>query len=176
MFSSDPSAQSFSPLQNKPRSIHWPSPQANECSGQRGSSVFKSGLTLRSLFLILQFRTASFQSHVCFSISKNKPAGQRIACRPWMKDKCSVGLDFCYKFLFSRSYRWSTLNDITAVIAISSYQTEPFTSILVLTQLLFEGFFFLWFILCVDWHCIKRMKEEESELTETEINRYKLTS
>lgn len=86
-FSSDPSVQSFSPLQNRPRSIQFPSPQAKDPSAHKGSSVTKSGLTLRSLFLNLQFFTASFQSQVCFSISKYKPAGQRIACRPWRKWK-----------------------------------------------------------------------------------------
>lgn len=69
-FSSDPSAQSFSPLQKRPRSIQFESPHAKKLSWQRGSSVTSSGFTLRSLFLSLQFLTASFQSQVCFSISK----------------------------------------------------------------------------------------------------------
>lgn len=69
-FSSDPSVQSFSPLQNRPRSIQLPSPQARKPSWQSGSSVMSNGLTLRSLFFSLQFLTASFQSQVCFSISK----------------------------------------------------------------------------------------------------------
>lgn len=47
-----------------------------------GSSVNNKGLTLRSLFFSLQFLTAAFQSQVCFSMSKYKPAGQRIACNP----------------------------------------------------------------------------------------------
>lgn len=81
-FSSEPSAQSFSPLQKSPRSMQFPSPQARNPSWQSGSSVTNSGFTLRSLFLSLQFLTASFQSQVCLSISKKRPAGQRIACRP----------------------------------------------------------------------------------------------
>lgn len=81
-FSSDPSAQSFSPLQKSPRSIQFPSPQAKNPSWHKGSSVIRRGFTLRSLFFNLQFFTAPFQSQVCFSISKNKPAGQRMACRP----------------------------------------------------------------------------------------------
>lgn len=81
-FSSEPSVQSFSPLQKRPRSIQLPSPQARKPSWHSGSSVISSGFTLRSLFLNLQFFTASFQSHVCFSMSKYSPAGQRIACRP----------------------------------------------------------------------------------------------
>lgn len=83
LFSSDPSPQSFSPLQKRPRSIQLPSPQAKNPSWHRGSSVYSSGFTLRSLFFNLQFFTASFQSQVCFSMSKNRPAGQRIACKPW---------------------------------------------------------------------------------------------
>lgn len=82
VFSSDPSAQSFSPLQNSPLSTQIPSPQAKDPSGQMGSLVKSNGLTLRSLFFSLQFFTASFQSHVCFSMSKYNPAGQRIACKP----------------------------------------------------------------------------------------------
>lgn len=81
-FSSDPSLQSFSPLQKSPRSIQFPSPHARKPSWQSGSSVIKSGLTFLSLLFNLQFLTAFFQSHVCFSISKYKPAGQRIAWRP----------------------------------------------------------------------------------------------
>lgn len=83
LFSSDPSVQSFSPLQKSPRSMQLPSPQAKNPSWHSGSSVTSSGLTLRSLFLSLQFFTASFQSHVCFSMSKYRPAGHRMACRPW---------------------------------------------------------------------------------------------
>ena len=82
-FSSEPSLQSFSPLQNKPRSIQAPSPQARKPSWQSGSSVINKGFTLRSLFLLLQFLTASFQSQVCFSISKYKPAGHLMAWRPY---------------------------------------------------------------------------------------------
>lgn len=83
LFSSEPSAQSLSPLQNSPRSIQLPSPHANlPASVQNGSSVYNNGFTLRSLFFNLQFLTASFQSHVCFSMSKKRPAGQRIACKP----------------------------------------------------------------------------------------------
>lgn len=81
-FSSEPSAQSFSPLQKSPRSMQFPSPHAKNPSWQSGSSVTNSGFTLRSLLLSLQFLTASFQSHVCFSMSKKRPAGQRIAWRP----------------------------------------------------------------------------------------------
>lgn len=84
-FSSEPSVQSFSPLQNKPRSMQFPSPHAKNPSWHNGSSVTKSGFTFRSLFLSLQFLTASFQSQVCFSMSKYKPAGQRIAWRPCKK-------------------------------------------------------------------------------------------
>lgn len=69
-FSSEPSAQSFSPLQKRPRSTQLPSPHAKNPSWHNGSSVTRSGFTLRSLFFSLQFLTASFQSHVCFSISK----------------------------------------------------------------------------------------------------------
>lgn len=85
-FSSDPSAQSFSPLQKSPRSTQLPSPQAKKPSWQRGSSVTSRGFTLRSLFLSLQFLTASFQSQVCFSMSKKRPAGHRMACRPYSND------------------------------------------------------------------------------------------
>lgn len=83
--SSDPSLQSFSPLQNKPLSIHWVSPHANSPSEHTGLSVNSMGLILRSLFFSLQFFTASLQSQVCFSMSKYKPAGQRMACRPCNK-------------------------------------------------------------------------------------------
>lgn len=85
LFSSEPSEQSFSPLQNKPLSIQFPSPQARKPSWQRGSSVNRRGFTLRSLFFNLQFLTESFQSHVCLSMSKYKPAGQRIAWSPYNK-------------------------------------------------------------------------------------------
>lgn len=81
-FSSDPSPQSFSPLQKRPRSMQFPSPQARKPSWQSGSSVMSRGLIFRSLFLDLQFLTAPFQSQVCFSMSKNNPAGHRIAWRP----------------------------------------------------------------------------------------------
>lgn len=70
LFSSDPSAQSFSPLQKSPRSIQLLSPHAKKPSWHSGSSVISNGFTLRSLFLSLQFFTESFQSHVCFSMSK----------------------------------------------------------------------------------------------------------
>lgn len=83
LFSSEPSVQSRSPLQKSPRSMQLPSPQAKKPSWHKGSSVYSSGFTLRSLFFSLQFLTESFQSHVCFSMSKNRPAGHRIACRPW---------------------------------------------------------------------------------------------
>lgn len=74
----------FSPLQNRPRSMQSPLPQANWPSSlHTGSSVYSKGFTLRSLFLSLQFLTASFQSHVCFSMSKYRPAGHRIACKPY---------------------------------------------------------------------------------------------
>uniref|UniRef100_A0A8D8RH77 Uncharacterized protein n=1 Tax=Cacopsylla melanoneura TaxID=428564 RepID=A0A8D8RH77_9HEMI len=79
VFSSEPSVQSFSPLQNKPRSIQAPSPQAKKPSWQRGSSVYRRGLTFLSLFFSLQFLTAPFQSQVCFSMSKYKPAGHLMA-------------------------------------------------------------------------------------------------
>jgi len=85
VFSSDPSEQSFSPLQKRPRSMQFPSPQARNPSWHRGSSVWSRGFTRRSLFLDLQFFTDSFQSQVCFSISKYRPAGQRMACRPYKK-------------------------------------------------------------------------------------------
>jgi len=38
-----------------------------------------------SLVLASQFLTDAFQSQVCFSMSKDKPAGQRMACRPFGK-------------------------------------------------------------------------------------------
>lgn len=85
VFSSEPSEQSFSPLQNKPLSIQFPSPQARKPSWQRGSSVNSKGFTLRSLFFNLQFFTESFQSQVCLSMSKYNPAGQRMAWRPCNK-------------------------------------------------------------------------------------------
>lgn len=69
-FSSEPSGQSFSPLQKRPRSIQVLSPHASEPSWQSGSSVYKSGFAFRSLFFNLQLCTASFQSQVCLSISK----------------------------------------------------------------------------------------------------------
>ena len=81
-FSSDPSVQSGTPLQKRLRSIHVPSWQANMPSWQRGSSVDRIGLNLRTFSLMRQFFTCSFQSQVCFSISKARPAGQRIACKP----------------------------------------------------------------------------------------------
>lgn len=84
LFSSEPSSQFLSPLQKRPRSMHLPSPQASRPSSHSGSSVYSKGFALRSLFFNLQFFTASFQSHVCFSMSKNNPAGQRIACRPYI--------------------------------------------------------------------------------------------
>ena len=80
--SSEPSGQSFSPLQKSPLSIQLVSPQANEPSWQSGSSVCISGLAFFSLDLTLQLFTAPFQSHVCFSMSKCKPAGHLIACIP----------------------------------------------------------------------------------------------
>ena len=81
-FSSEPSLQSLSPLQKRPRAIQLPSPQAKLFSGHSGSSVKSRGLTFFSLVLLSQFLTDAFQSQVCFSMSKAKPAGQRIACRP----------------------------------------------------------------------------------------------
>lgn len=74
--------QSFSPLQNSPLSTQFPSPQAKNPSWQSGSSVISRGFIFLSLFFNLQFFTASFQSQVCFSMSKYRPAGQRMACRP----------------------------------------------------------------------------------------------
>lgn len=70
LFSSDPSEQSFSPLQKSPRSIQDVSAHAKKPSWQSGSSVTSKGLALRSLFLSLQLLTASFQSQVCLSMSK----------------------------------------------------------------------------------------------------------
>lgn len=82
MFSSDPSAQSFSPLQKRPLSTQSWFPQASWPSGQRGSSVKRMGLAFRSLFVDLQLWTASFQSQVCLSISKYSPAGHLRAWIP----------------------------------------------------------------------------------------------
>lgn len=113
-FSSEPSAQSFSPLQKRPLSMQVVSPQASwpscikvknevyndkhhliifhfiqnsKLTAHTGSSVNNSGFTLRSLCLSLQFFTAFFQSQVCLSMSKYKPAGQRMACKPCKKKK-----------------------------------------------------------------------------------------
>merc|ERR1719259_43677 len=87
-FSSEPSLQSLSPLQKRPRSMQLPSPQAKKFSWQMGSSVYKRGLTFLSLVLRAQFFTAAFQLQVCFSMSKARPAGHLIAWRPeavhWM--------------------------------------------------------------------------------------------
>ena len=80
--SSEPSLQSFSPLQKRTRSMQLPSPQAKKPSWHNGSSVKSRGFTFFSLVLASQFLTESFQSQVCFSMSKAKPAGQRMACRP----------------------------------------------------------------------------------------------
>lgn len=41
----------------------------------------------------------------------------------------------------SGTYRWSTLNDITAVVTFTGYQTEPFACIFILAQLSFEAVF-----------------------------------
>lgn len=106
-FSSEPSVQSFSPLQNRPRSIQLPSPQARNPSWQSGSSVISRGLIFRSRLLLLQFLTASFQSHVCFSMSKYRPAGHRMACRPWTKkDKRHAGINKYPATTKSRAYLW----------------------------------------------------------------------
>merc|ERR1711899_198668 len=90
-FSSEPSLQSFSPLQKRTRSMQLPSPQAKKPSWHNGSSVKSRGFTFFSLVLESQFPTEAFQSQVCFSMSKAKPAGQRIACRPdavhWMTSR-----------------------------------------------------------------------------------------
>lgn len=51
-------------------------------SWHSGSSVDRMGFTLRSFSFLRQFFTWSFQSHVCFSMSNARPAGQRIACKP----------------------------------------------------------------------------------------------
>merc|ERR1719397_705333 len=88
-FSSEPSLQSLTPLQKRPRSMQLPSPQASQFScGHSGSSVTNSGFTFFSLVSLSQFFTAHFQSQVCFSRSKASPGGHRIACRPaaghWM--------------------------------------------------------------------------------------------
>ena len=81
-FSSEPSLQSFSLLQKRPLSIQFPSPHARKFSWHKGSSVYNKGLTFFSLVLDSQFLTERFQSQVCFSMSKAKPAGHRIAWRP----------------------------------------------------------------------------------------------
>merc|ERR1712027_49917 len=87
-FSSDLSLQSCSPLQKRPRSMQLPSPQARKFSWQIGSSVTSRGLIFLSRVFMSQFLTASLQLQVCFSMSKAKPAGHRMACRPeavhWM--------------------------------------------------------------------------------------------
>ena len=81
-FSSEPSLQSATPLQKTSLSKQVPSWHANWPSWHRGSSVLKMGFNLRSCSLRSQFFTAAFQSQVCFSMSKAKPAGQRMACKP----------------------------------------------------------------------------------------------
>ena len=81
-FSSEPSLQSGTPLQKASLSRQVPSWQANWPSWHRGSSVLRIGFNLRSCSFCSQFLTADFQSHVCFSMSKAKPAGQRMACKP----------------------------------------------------------------------------------------------
>ena len=81
-FSSEPSLQSFSPLQKRPLSIQFPSPQAKKFSWQMGSSVRSNGLTFLSLVFMSQFLTEAFQLQVCFSMSNARPAGHLMACRP----------------------------------------------------------------------------------------------
>lgn len=96
-FSSEPSLQSFSPLQKRPLSIQLPSPQARLFSWQMGSSVKRRGLTFFSLVFRSQFLTDHFQSQVCLPISKYRPAGQRMAWRPeavhWMTSRHLVSPD-----------------------------------------------------------------------------------
>jgi hypothetical protein len=84
-FSSEPSLQSLLPLQKRPRSMQLPSPQASWFSWQMGSSVTSSGFTFFSRDLRSQFLTEAFQLQVCSSMSKARPAGQRMACRPCKK-------------------------------------------------------------------------------------------
>ena len=81
-FSSEPSLQSFFPLQKRPLPIQLPSPHAKKFSWQMGSSVKRRGLTFLSLVFSSQFLTEAFQLHVCFSMSKARPAGHLMACRP----------------------------------------------------------------------------------------------
>lgn len=145
-FSSEPSVQSFSPLQKSPLSIQALSPQAKYPSWHKGSSVKSRGFTLRSLFLILQFLTASFQSQVCLSMSKYKPAGQRMAWRPctrrntfWMVSGYKLN-DFI--IIRESTHWWCALDDISAVVAFASHQTEPFSSVFVLAQFSFEALLF----------------------------------
>ena len=80
-FSSDPSEQSRLSSQNNFLSIHSPLPHCNWPSGQTGSSVFKLGRTRLGFDNLSQFSTLAFQSQVCLSISKAKPAGHLTAAR-----------------------------------------------------------------------------------------------
>ena len=81
-FSSEPSVQSFFPSQKRSLLIQMESPHASLLFSQRGSSVLSRGFTFFSLVSLSQFFTAHFQSHVCFSRSKARPGGHRMACRP----------------------------------------------------------------------------------------------
>merc|ERR1711899_285926 len=87
-FSSEPSLQSLLPSQKSPLSMQMESPQASLPISQRGSSVLRRGCTFLSLVSLSQFFTAHFQSQVCFSRSKARPGGHRMARRPpavhWM--------------------------------------------------------------------------------------------
>merc|ERR1719471_1807562 len=79
-FSSDPSAQSVSPLQKRFLGIQVASPQASSLGpSQRGVSVTKRGFTFFSLVSLSQFFTAHFQSQVCFSRSNASPGGHLMA-------------------------------------------------------------------------------------------------
>ena len=82
-FSSDPSLQSLFPSQKRPLSMQMESPHASFPISQRGSSVLSRGWTFLSLVSLSQFFTAHFQSQVCFSRSKARPGGHRMACRPY---------------------------------------------------------------------------------------------
>ena len=53
--------------------------------------MLRMGFSLRTGSFRSQLVTAAFQSHVCFSMSKASPDGQRMACRPevvhWMTSR-----------------------------------------------------------------------------------------
>merc|ERR1712055_324256 len=97
-FSSEPSLQSLLPSQKRPLSMQIESPHASLPISQRGSSVLSRGWTFLSLVSLSQFFTAHFQSHVCFSRSKARPGGHRMACRPaavhWMTSLQESDPDF----------------------------------------------------------------------------------